>query len=428
MYLELYDESFKLYRYRRDNDITIYPKDSSQDRTFSSMEFMKYFLTPLKRYDPDYAWLNEISRHTLNQAAIDAENALNKWRFHNQGKPRFRSKKLRNPKFGIRSDSLVRTRNGFTCQHYMKDIRVNHTLPKCDYYKDARISYDGENWWLSISCPRSVKTKKDQGEIVGVDLGLISTAVTSYGASYPNPNRKNKRLKKLYKRKRRLERKLNRLMLHNVDYYEITEKGGRKPVFVKPLSEMRNYQKVVADIRSVYKKITDIRNDYVNKLTRELVSRDKTGVIVVEDLGISNMLKNHHLARSIADQKFSSILYQLSYKSEEEGVHFIKAYRYLPSSKICSSCGSKKDYLDLHQRTYRCDSCGLEIDRDLNAAINLAKYGMNHVPDGHWEFKPVDTLYEAQVGSTSPNEKVIEAGSEFVRIHNGTYDQPIMTT
>jgi len=125
--------------------------------------------------------------------------------------------------------------------------------------------------------------------------------------------------------------------------------------------------------KNLYKKLTNIRNNYIHQVTTEIV-KTKPSKIVLEDLNVSGMMKNKNLAKSIADSKWFKFRQQILYKSELYGIKVILADRFYPSSKTCSSCGSYKKDLRLRDRTYKCNECGLIIDRDINAAINLANY------------------------------------------------------
>ena len=126
-------------------------------------------------------------------------------------------------------------------------------------------------------------------------------------------------------------------------------------------------------IRLTYKRLTDIRNNYLHQVTSEIV-RTKPSRIVMEDLNVRGMMKNRHLSRAIAEQKFYEFQRQIKYKCERYGIEFVEVGRFYPSSKTCSHCRHIRADLRLSDRIYRCAECGLVIDRDLNAAINLANY------------------------------------------------------
>lgn len=181
--------------------------------------------------------------------------------------------------------------------------------------------------------------------VVGVDLGIKTLVVCSDGTTFENP----KALQRNIKRLKRLQRGLSRKI-----------KGSN------------NRKKQQMKVAKKYYRISCIRKNAIHQATSFLVKN--YGKIVIEDLNVKGMIKNRKLSQHIFDASFGEISRQLSYKSQWNGVELIKADRYFASSKTCSKCGMKKEILKLNQRTFNCDSCGHSIDRDLNAAINLANY------------------------------------------------------
>ena len=165
----------------------------------------------------------------------------------------------------------------------------------------------------------------------------------------------------------------------NIDSYEenniISNKDNkeyksRKPVYRKEIYQCKNIQKQNYKIRLIYKKLKDIRTNYIHQITNEIV-KTKPFQIVMEDLKISNLIRNKHLS---LDAKWYEIRRQIEYKCERLGINFVLADRFYSSSKTCSSCGNIKKDLKLKDRVYICPHCGLVIDRDINASINLANY------------------------------------------------------
>ncbi|MGL4848102.1 MAG: RNA-guided endonuclease InsQ/TnpB family protein, partial [Clostridium sp.] len=149
---------------------------------------------------------------------------------------------------------------------------------------------------------------------------------------------------------------------------------NRKPIFKIPLKDMKNIQKQNKVIRNLHKKLTDIRTNHLHQSTNAIV-KTKPSKIVMETLNIKNMMKNKHLAKAIAEQCLYEFKRQIGYKCQKYGIEFIEADKYFPSSKKCSCCGTIKKDLRLKDRIYKC-SCGLKMDRDLNASINLANYSI----------------------------------------------------
>ena len=145
------------------------------------------------------------------------------------------------------------------------------------------------------------------------------------------------------------------------------------PTYIRPLKDCKNIQKQIHIVRNLYRKLTSVRNNYIHQVTTEIV-KTKPSKIVIEDLNVSGMMKNRHLSKSITDSKWYEFKRQILYKAELYGIEIVLADRFYPSSKTCSCCGNYKKDLKLKDRTYVCDECGLKIDRDINAAINLANY------------------------------------------------------
>ena len=162
-------------------------------------------------------------------------------------------------------------------------------------------------------------------------------------------------------------------MQANTKGYLTTEKGGRKLIYKRPLELCSNIQETKRKIKLLYRKLHSIRMNHLHQTTSYLVKQLPKG-IVIEDLNVRGMMKNRHLARNIQNAMFYEFRRQLEYKCLYYGIQLVIANRFYPSSKTCSHCGNIKSKLNLNERTYKCDSCGLKKDRDLNAAENLAYY------------------------------------------------------
>lgn len=148
---------------------------------------------------------------------------------------------------------------------------------------------------------------------------------------------------------------------------------NRRPKYIRPLEDCKNIQKQNHIVQNLYRKLKNIRTNYIHQITSEIV-KTKPSKIVIEDLNIKGLMKNKYLAKSIADSKWYEFRRQILYKVELYGIEVVLADRFYPSSKTCSHCGSYKKDLKLNDRIYICNECGLIIDRDINAAINLANY------------------------------------------------------
>jgi putative transposase len=211
------------------------------------------------------------------------------------------------------------------------------------------------NKWFASFCVSEGQTPTlpnintiNNNEVLGVDLGIKELAITSDGQVFENPKAYKKNLKKLKKYQRRMDRKV---------------KGSN------------NRQKAKLKLAKVHKRVVDIRNDNIHKMTTSLV-KTKPKMIVVENLKVKNMVKNHKLAGSISDSSFGKIKELLKYKCEWEGIHLVMAPTFYASSKYCSNCGAKHKELKLSDREWTCDNCGIKHDRDINAAKNLQYLGL----------------------------------------------------
>ena len=331
-------------------------------------ELRKEF-TRLRNSD-EYAWLQNISNNVTKQAIKDACNAYKNFFKGLQQYPRYKSKKRSMPKFyqdNIKlkfTDTHVKL-EGFSSSRKANKQKLNWVrlaehgrIPADARYMNPRISFDGLNWWISvgIECPDSREELSEHG--IGIDLGVKDLAVCSDNHTYKNIN-KSQTIKKLEKRKRRLQRSVSRK-------YEQNKKKGK-------YCKTNNVIKKEKLLLKVNHRLTNIRKNYLHQTTSEIVDR-KPRFICIEDLNVSGMMKNRHLAKAVQSQGFYEFHRQLEYKCKNAGIQLIVADRFYPSSKLCSCCGSVKKDLKLSDRVYRC-SCGNVIDRDLQAAINLKAYG-----------------------------------------------------
>ena len=334
----------------------------------SGNELRKYINNVLKK--TTHTWLSEVGSNVMKQAVKDSESALKDFFAGKKGRPRFKSKRKDTPSFYVNYESLRRTDNGFQGEK-IGEIKSSESLPKLkkgQHYADPHITYDGKFWYLSVCYDVEPYQVELTGESLGIDLGIKDLAICSNGKTYRNIN-KTKRVKQLKKRLKRAQRQLSRRLESNIKGYM----SNRKPMFERPLNECKNFQKQKSKVKSLYKKLHDIRTDYLHQTTTEIV-KTKPSRIVLEDLNVKGMMKNRHLSKAIAEQWFYEFKRQMTYKCELYGIKLVIADRYYPSSKTCSNCGNVKKGLKLSDRIYHCECCGLMIDRDFNASLNLANY------------------------------------------------------
>ena len=317
-----------------------------------------------------HQWLKEVGSNVMKQAVKDANEAFKRFLKGEAGYPKFKSKRKSKPSFYVRYETLKREPNGFRGERlgYVKTAQPLPELKEGEKYSNPRITYDGKNWFISVGFTIEPEKQELTDTVVGIDLGVKNLAICSTGKVYKNIN-KSRRVKELKKKLRRAQRKLSRKLLANTKGYT----SNRRPIYTTPLKDCKNIQKQNDKIRTLYKKLSDIRKNHLHQTTPEIV-KNKPFRIVMEDLNVSGMMKNRHLSKAIAEQGFYEFIRQMKYKCEETGIEFIQTGRFYPSSKKCSNCGHIKHDLKLSERTYICPECGLAIDRDLNAAINLANY------------------------------------------------------
>ena len=333
-------------------------------------ELRKEF-TQLKKLE-DYKWLNEVSNNVTKQAIKDACNTYKRF-FKGQCKyPKFKSKKQSTPAFYQDNckiqftDTSVKI-EGFSSSKKRNKQKLNWIklcekgrIPTNCKYMNPRFTYDGLYWYVSVGVEVGDKITSLSSDGIGIDLGIKDLAICSDGNTYKNIN-KTQRVKKIEKRKRRLQRSISRR-------YEKNKKGVS-------YCKTSNIIKREKELLKVNKRLTNIRHNYLHQTTSEIIKR-KPSFICIEDLNVSGMMKNRHLSKAVQQQGLYEFRRQIEYKAEWSNIQVIIADRFFPSSKLCSCCGIVKSDLKLSDRTYTCE-CGNIIDRDFQASLNLKVYGKN---------------------------------------------------
>jgi putative transposase len=318
-----------------------------------------------------YPWMSETNKDANQQPFTSLQSAFTRFFKHLSKYPKFKKKGIKDS-FYISNDKFDVEENKFW-------------IPKLGWVKGAEsLRFAGKimsavvrrkaNYWFVVV---SVKTDKtfvtcDNQAVVGVDLGIKTLAILSDGKVIESVNPLKIRLNKLKLLQGWVSRKV---------------KGSS------------NRRKANQRVSKVHYEVACLRKDILNKLTTYLCENYQ--VIVIEDLNVSGMLKNHKLAFSISDLGFGEFRRQLEYKSILHGNTLIVADRWFPSSKMCSGCGNVKETLLLSEREYICEKCGMVIDRDFNAAINLRNYGLNKIGVVSPELTPMDTealVYPSSIG------------------------------
>ena len=324
------------------------------------------------RNSAEYPWLKTISNNVTKQAIKDCVDAFENFFKKRSGYPKFKSKrrgdysfyqdieKIRITATHVKLEAIATSRRKNRRQLNWIRLAEHGRIPVGVKYKQPRITFDGLNWWLSVAIELAEpKPAENRGEALGIDLGIKNLATCSDGTIYPNINQKST-VRKLKKKQRRLQRSISRK-------YEMNNTKGES------YSKTRNIIKSERKLLRIHHRLADIRQNYRHQITSSIIRR-KPRLIVLEDLNVQGMMSNRHLAKAVQEQGFYEFRRQIEYKAAWTGLSVIIADRYYPSSKTCVACGHVKKDLRLSERIYHCEHFGNEIDRDLQAAINLKRY------------------------------------------------------
>jgi putative transposase len=342
------------------------------NKSISGGEVRKYINNELK--PTTHKWLSEVSCNVMKHAVMDAEDA---WRRYFKGlaeKPKKKKKHKSDMKFYVNYESLRRMNGGFHGERlgFVRTAESLPKLPKGTKYSNPRIHFDGKYWYLSVSYEVPEIACEHTDESLGIDLGVKDLAICSNKKVYKNIN-KTKRVKSIEKKKKREKRKLSRKIEANIIGYYTNEEGHRCPIYKRDFNECKNFQKQKRKVRLIERQLANIRLNYTHQTTTEIV-KTKPSRVVMEDLNVKGMMKNKHLSKAIQEQTLGEFIRQMKYKCQRYGIEFVQVSRWFPSSKMCSCCGHIKRDLKLKDRVYHCEECGLVIDRDYNASLNLAHY------------------------------------------------------
>ena len=330
----------------------------------SANDFSKYINNVYLPNNPDKKWIKDVSSKSVKQAMIYGEKAFKKFFKGLSAFPVFKKK----GKNELGAYFVKNNKTDFEFYRHkikiptLKFIRVKEYgyIPKNANIKSGTIIKIADRYFLSLvmEVDDIVKTENKNIKGLGVDLGIKDTAICSNGMVFKSIN-KTKKVKKLKKKLKREQRKMSR----SVEY--------SKSKKIK-LKECKNFNKKKLKVQKLFYRLNCIRDDYNNKIVDE-ITRAKLKYITIEDLKVSNMIKNKHLSKAIQEQNFYAIRTKLINKCKERNIELRLVDTFYPSSKTCSCCGEIKKDLKLNDRIYKCCNCGLEIDRDYNASINLEK-------------------------------------------------------
>ena len=310
---------------------------------------------------PEYSWIKEAYSKAVTQAVNNGQTAFTRFFNHKSAFPRFKKKgksdvKMYFVKNNPKDCRCERHRINIPSLGWVRIKEKGYIPTTKDGYviKSGHVSKKADRYYVSvlIEIPDN-RIANNSNEGIGIDLGLKDFAVVSNGTSYKNIN-KSAKLKKLEKQLIREQRSLSRK-------YENVKKGGP--------TQRANIQKQRLKVQKLHHRIDNIRTDYINKTIAEIV-KTKPSYITIEDLNVSGMMKNKHLSKAVASQKFYEFRTKLQAKCNENGIELRVVDRWFLSSKTCHCCGAIKKNLKLSDRTFACD-CGYIEDRDFNAALNL---------------------------------------------------------
>lgn len=343
----LFRKSCGVARFTYNWALSKWQKDYKEGVKWNAYNLKKH-LNSIKR--EEFPWMQETSKTCGQYAIRDLEKAFKKMWKEGKNYPQFKKKGAK--------DIFV----AVDCEKAFYQRNFKFHIPRVGKVKCAEnLRFEGKvnnvvvkrvaNHWFAIvnievkETPIEIPVVCENQATVGVDMGIKTMLVLSDGTTYDNPKALKSNLKSLKRLQRRLSRK---------------QKGSN------------NRKRAQMKLARKHYRISCIRNNAIHQATTEIVRNyDK---IVIETLRPKNMVKNHNLAQAIGDVSFGEIARQFEYKTKWAAKELVKADAFFPSSKLCSCCGHKKETLKLSQRTYTCENCGSSIDRDLNAAKNLAKY------------------------------------------------------
>ena len=333
-------------------------------------------LTELK-HSNEYFWLNEVNSQSLQQSLKHLDSAYNNF-FKGKGKfPKFKSKHNKNSFTVPQAVKLIN--NKLHIRKFDDEINVILHRKLKGEIKQCTISKSNTNeYFVSILVETNHTKLPKTNKQIGVDLGLKDFAITSDGYKYKNNKYTKHYEKQLAKAQQHLSRKT---------------KGSNR------------YEQQRLKVANIHKKITNSRMDNLHKVSTDLISKYDT--IILEDLNIKGMIKNHKLAKHISDAAWGNFIQMLIYKAEWNDKQIVKINRFYPSSKACNNCGYINQDLKLDVRNWTCSKCETAHDRDINAAKNIYKEGLKILSSGTDDYRRGDKIRPALAGTVDETSKIL---------------------
>lgn len=332
-----------------------------EDKFCSGMEFDKYVNNVLSIEKP---WIKDVSSKARKKAIMNGDTAFKRFFKGTSKFPKFKKKNKQDVKVYFpknnKGDLLVERHRIKVPTLGWVVLKEKGYIPTNAIVSSCTIEQKANRFFISVLVKGETKVnlQEQYQQLVGtgIDLGIKEFAVTSDGKNFKNIN-KTKRIKRLEKRLRREQRSLSRK-------YEFYKKGGKSAT-----EERTNLHKNILRVQKIHHRLTNIRNAYLDYVIRE-VTKTKPPFITLEKLNVKGMMKNRHLSKAIANQKFYEFKIKLLNKCKKLKIELREVPLFYPSSKLCSACGKKKTSLSLSERVFTCE-CGHVMDRDENAGINL---------------------------------------------------------
>jgi putative transposase len=342
-----------IYNYALDKKIKSWTIDK---KNLSRFDIQKEL--PILKNKKETEWLKEVNSQSLQASLEHLDNAYKRFFKMKKGFPKFKSKHKSKQSFSIPQHSKVDFKNNLLLVPKIEPLKIVLHRKFKGIIKTITIKKTNTNKYFAVVLVETKdnikKTKKiKESTTIGIDLGIKNFAVLSNGEKINNPKVLMQYENKLAKAQRKVSRKT---------------KG----------SSNRNKAKLI--VSRIHEKIANIRKDFLNKLTHKLTHENQVRTIVMEDLSVSNMMKNHCLAKSIGDCSWSEFIRQLTYKAHWYGINLLTIGKFEPSSKLCSNCGTVNQELTLKDREWTCKNCGIKHDRDVNASINIKAIGLKQIP------------------------------------------------
>lgn len=354
-----------IYNFYLAHNKEIYEKE---ERFVSGYDFSKWLNNEYLPKNPEFSWIREVSSKSVKQSIMNAQRAFKNFFSHKSGFPNWKKKSNSDVKmYFVRTNA----KTIIACERHrikiptldwirLKEKGYIPTNSETYIIKSGTVSMKAGRYYVSVLVEEPETEKPVLNDFgIGIDLGIKEFAVCSDGKIYKNIN-KTVRIRKLEKSLKRQQRKLSRKY----------ESLNKLPNNLKGEATRQNIRKQKLKVQRLHHRLDCIRTNYLNQVISELV-KTKPEWITLENLNISGMMKNRHLSKAIAQQKFFEFRTKITAKCKEYGIELRFVDRFYPSSKTCHHCGCIKSDLKLSDRIYTCSECGYTADRDFNASLNL---------------------------------------------------------